>query len=37
VLAARQHLDINDRWWVARVYTEGWVVGRLVPRETLMY
>ena len=25
VLAARQYLDRNDRWWVARVYTEGLV------------
>ena len=23
VLAARQYLDRNDQWWVARVYTEG--------------
>jgi hypothetical protein len=36
VLAARQYLDRNDRWWVARLYIEGWVLSLLL-RETLMY
>lgn len=25
VLAARKYLDLNDQWWIARLYTEGWV------------
>ena len=37
VLAARQYLNRNDRWWVARLYTESWAFSRLVQRKTLMY